>query len=291
MRNQAAEIRTRLRVGTPVVMPGVYDALSARLAVGAGFEVIFISGYSVSATQLAEPDFGLLTQTEIVAAAERVCRAVDVPVIVDADTGYGNAVNVIRTVEALRHAGAAGVFLEDQVWPKRCGHMRGKRVIPVGEQVQKLRAAAWARGDGDCFIVARTDARQVEGLDAAIARARAFHAAGADALFVEAPQSVDELREIGRQLPPPLVANMVEEGVTPQLPADELAALGFHMIVCPLAGLFAAAQALDEVFRIMRRDGTTAAARARMLAFEAMNAVLGLDHKYALDAAFCTDDD
>jgi methylisocitrate lyase len=240
----------------------------------------------VSATQLGEPDFGLLTQTEVVAAASKVCRAVECPVMVDADTGYGNAINVIRTVEELRRAGAAGIFLEDQVWPKRCGHMRGKRVIPVGEQVQKIRAAVKARGDGDCFIVARTDARAAVGLEDAIARALAFKDAGADALFVEAPQSLDELREIGRRLPPPLVANMVEQGVTPQLPAAELAALGFHMIVYPLSGLFAATKAMGEVYERLRQDGDTAAVRERLVGFDAFNAIIGLDEKYALDEAF-----
>jgi 2-methylisocitrate lyase-like PEP mutase family enzyme len=286
MRRKAGELRARLADGEPLVMPGVFDALSARIATRASFEVIFISGYSVSATQLGEPDFGLLTQTEMIAAAARVCRAVECPVLVDADTGYGNAVNVIRTVDELGRAGAAGIFLEDQVWPKRCGHMRGKRVIPAGEQVQKIRAAVRARGDADCFIVARTDARAAVGLEDAIARALAYKDAGADALFVEAPRSLDELREIGRRLPPPLVANMVEEGVTPQLPAAELAALGFQMIVYPLSGIFAAARALDAVYGRLRADGDTLAVRDRLLGFDAFNAIVGLEQKYALDAEF-----
>lgn len=286
MRNKAAEIRARLQSGASIVMPGVFDALSARIAVGAGFEITFVSGYSVSATQLGEPDFGILTQTEIVAAATRVCGAVDVPVLIDADTGYGNAVNVVRTVRELMRAGAAGMFLEDQVWPKRCGHMRGKRVIPAGEQVAKLRAAAAARGDGDFFIVARTDARQASGLDDAIDRALAYRDAGADALFVEAPQSLDELREIGRRLPGPLVANMVEEGVTPQLPPDELAALGFQLIVYPLSGLFAATRAMQEIYARLRADGHTLAVRDRLMTFAEFNALVGLDEKYALDERF-----
>jgi 2-methylisocitrate lyase-like PEP mutase family enzyme len=286
MRNKAAEVRARLRDGRPLVMPGVYDALSARIAARAGFEVIFISGFGVSATQLAEPDFGVLTQSEIVDAAQRVCRAVQCPVLVDVDTGYGNAVNVIRTIEEVRRAGAAGVFLEDQVWPKRCGHMRGKRVISVGEQVQKLRAAVHARGDGDCFIVARTDARQATGLDDAIARALAYRDAGADALFVEAPQSVDELREIGRRLPPPLVANMVERGATPELHVDELAAMGFQLIVYPLSGLFAATRAMEDAYTVLRRDGSSKAMRDKMVGFDTFNQLIGLDEKYALDEEF-----
>ena len=290
MRDNAAELRSRLREGRPLVMPGVYDALSARIAARAGFEAIFISGYGVSASLLAEPDFGVLTQTEIVGAAQRVCRAVGCPVLVDVDTGYGNAVNVIRTIEEVRRAGAAGVFLEDQVGPKRCGHMRGKRVIPRREQAQKIRAAARARGDGDCLIVARTDARQAEGLEDAIARALAYRDAGADALFVEAPQSIDELGEIGRRLPPPLVANMVEEGATPLLSVDELAALGFSLIVYPVTALFAAARALEKAYAALRRDGTSAAVRDEMLGFDAFNRLIGLEEKYALDAEFRDDD-
>jgi methylisocitrate lyase len=286
MRDKAAKIRTRLAKGEPLVMPGVFDALSARIATTAGFEIVFVSGYAVSATQLAEPDFGLLTQTEIVAAATRICGAVDVPVLVDADTGYGNAVNVMRTVRELVRAGAAGIFLEDQVWPKRCGHMQGKRVIPVAEQVAKLRAAVEARGSGDLFIVARTDARAAVGLDEALARARAYREAGVDALFVEAPQSLEELREIGRSLPPPLVANMVEQGLTPQLPPDELAAMGFQLIVYPLSGLYAATRAMQEIYARLRSDGHTLDVRDRLMTFPEFNRLVGLDEKYALDARF-----
>jgi methylisocitrate lyase len=267
-------------------MPGVFDALSARLAARAGFEVVFLSGYGMSATQLGEPDFGLLTETDVATTAGRVCAAVDLPVVVDVDTGYGNAVNVMRTVRDAVRAGGAGIFLEDQVWPKRCGHMRGKRVIPVAEQVGKLRAAVEARGDSGLVLVARTDARQAVGLDDAIARALAYRDAGADALFVEAPQSIEELREIGRRLPPPLVANMVEQGATPDLSAEELAALGFQWIVYPVAALFAATHAMQSVYAHLRADGHTRAARDRQVGFAAFNEVMGIDEKYALDERF-----
>ncbi len=226
-----------LRREPTLVFPGVYDALGTKLVERAGFPLTFISGYSVAATQLGLPDFGYVTQTEMVAIAKRVCGSVEIPIIIDADTGYGNALNVIRTVQELIGAGAAGMFLEDQVWPKRCGHMKGKRVIPVEEQVQKIKAAIDARGDGDFFLVARTDARQVNGLDDAIHRCLRYKDAGADALFVEAPQSQDELAYISRELPPPLVANMLEGGVTPLLNREELAALGFQLVVCPLTAL------------------------------------------------------
>lgn len=286
MLERPAALRAALSSGRTIAMPGVFDALSARLAAQAGFETVFLSGYAMSATQLGEPDFGLLGESEVVATATRTCAAVEVPVVVDADTGYGNAVNVIRTVQDLVRAGAAGIFLEDQVWPKRCGHMRGKRVIPIAEQVGKLRAAVEARGDGGLVIVARTDARQAVGLDDAIARAEAYRAAGADALFVEAPQSVDELREIGRRLPPPLVANMVEQGATPDLTAEELAALGFRWVVYPVAALFAATHAMQELYGKLRADGHTRAVRTRQVGFADFNRIVGLDEKYALDARF-----
>jgi 2-methylisocitrate lyase-like PEP mutase family enzyme len=286
MRSRAAELRAQLQSGRSLLMPGVFDALSARLAARAGHEVVFVSGYGMSATQLGEPDFGLLTETEVVATATRVCAAVEVPVVIDADTGYGNAVNVVRTVHDLVRAGAAGIFLEDQVWPKRCGHMQGKRVIPVGEQVGKLRAAVEARGDSGLVIVARSDARQAVGLEEAITRALAYREAGADALFVEAPQSVDELREIGHRLPPPLVANMVEQGATPDLSAEELLALGFHWIVYPVAGLFAATHAMQAVYARLRADGHTRGVRDRQVEFAEFNRLIGLDEKYALDKKF-----
>ncbi len=286
MFERAAALRSHLQSGKPLLMPGVFDALSARLAARGGFDVAFLSGYGMSAAQLGEPDFGLLTATDVVTTATRVCGAVDLPVVVDADTGYGNAVNVMRTVRDLVRAGAAGVFLEDQVWPKRCGHMRGKRVIALAEQVGKLRAAVEARGDSGLVLVARTDARQAVGLDEAIARALAYREAGADALFVEAPQSVDELREIGRRLPPPLVANMVEQGATPDLSADELLALGFQWIVYPVAALFAATHAMQSLYARLRADGHTRAVRDRQVGFGEFNALIGVDEKYALDARF-----
>jgi 2-methylisocitrate lyase-like PEP mutase family enzyme len=288
MTTKAEQIRAHLRGGKALVMPGVYDALSAKLATRAGFEVIFISGYGVAATTLGEPDFGLLTQTEVVTAARAVCRATPLPVIVDADTGYGNAVNVVRTVEELGAAGAAGIFLEDQVWPKRCGHMRGKRVIPLEEQLQKLRAAVEARGSTDLFIVARTDARAAVDLDEAIRRGRAFREAGADAAFIEAPQSLEELRAVAHAVPGPLVANMVEKGLTPLQTPDELRELGYQLIVWPLSGLFASARGLAEAYGTLRRTGTTDAIRDRQMDFAEFNDVIGVEDKYALDARYRT---
>jgi 2-methylisocitrate lyase-like PEP mutase family enzyme len=285
MRN-AQLIRRALVEHGQLIMPGVYDALSAKIAARAGFEVIFITGYSISATLLGEPDFGLLTQTEVVGAARRICSVVDTPVIVDADTGYGNAINVIRTVQDLIRAGAAGMFLEDQVWPKRCGHMKGKQVIALDEQLKKLTAAVEAKGDSDFFIVARTDSRQALGLNEAITRGIAFKQAGADAVFIEAPESKDEMKEISKQVPGPLVANMLERGVTPLMGPTELKDLGFDLIVWPLAPLYAVAKSLTDVYSTLRRKGSTLEILDRLMPFNEFNGIVGLEEKYALDAKY-----
>jgi methylisocitrate lyase len=283
---KAQLIRQALKEQGQLIMPGVYDALSAKIADGSGFEVIFITGYSLSATLLGEPDFGLLTQSEVVAAAQRICSVVKVPVIVDADTGYGNAINVMRTVQELIRAGAGGMFLEDQVWPKRCGHMKGKQVIPLDEHVKKITAAIEAKGQDDFFIVARTDARQALGLDEAIKRGHAFKAAGADAVFIEAPQSKEEMKEISRQVPGPLVANMLERGVTPLMGPAELKELGFDLIVWPLAPLYSVAKSLSLVYSTLRQEGSTVSILDRLMPFDDFNEIVGLNDKYALDAKY-----
>jgi 2,3-dimethylmalate lyase len=283
---KAKLIRDALAQHGQLIMPGVYDALSAKIATRAGFEVVFITGYSLSATLLGEPDFGVLTQTEVVGAAQRICSVVDTPVIVDADTGYGNAINVIRTVEDLLRAGAAGMFLEDQVWPKRCGHMKGKQVIPLDEQLKKLTAAIEAKSGRDFFIVARTDSRQALGLAEAIKRGIAFKEAGADAVFIEAPESKEEMKEISRQVPGPLVANMLERGVTPLMGPTELKDLGFDLIVWPLAPLYSVAKSLTDVYTTLRRDGSTLNILDRLMPFSDFNDIVGLDEKYALDAKY-----
>ncbi len=290
--NNAEIIRRALKRDT-ILMPGVYDALTARIANRAGFKIIFISGYSVSATALGEPDFGLLSLGDITDATRRVCKNSAAPVIVDADTGYGNALNVRRTVLELLDAGAAGVFLEDQLWPKRCGHMRGKKVIAAEEHANKIRAARDAAKESgrDLFIVARTDARQPHGVNEAIRRCKQYKQAGADALFVEAPLSLAELRQIGRELPPPLVANMIERGVTPHLTRKELKRLGFQMIVCPLAGLYAAAKAVTEIYRILKTKETTRKDLDRMLTFDEFNRIIGLQAKYDAEKRYAVDEE
>ena len=269
-----------------LAFPGVYDTLSAKLARQAGFPVAFISGYSVAATAIGEPDMGLLTQTEMIERARRVCGSVDIPIIVDADTGYGNPLNVYRTIKELIATGAAGCFLEDQVWPKKCGHMRGKRVVERDEYIQKIRAAVEARGSADFFIVARTDALAPVGMDEAIARVTAAREAGADASFVEAPPSLDLLAEVGRRAPKPMVANMLEGGKTPVLPQPQLAEMGFQLILYPLTALFAAARAIGDFYRKLRADGTTLGEEERLMTFSEFNALIGVDEKYALAERF-----
>lgn len=284
--SKAEMIRRFLKEKGQLIMPGVYDALSAKIASKTGFEVIFITGYSLAATMLGEPDFGILTQTEMLSAARRICSVTDVPVIVDADTGYGNAINVIRTVDELIRIGAGGMFLEDQVWPKRCGHMKGKQVIPLEEQLKKLHAATDTKNNRDFFIVARTDARQTLGLNEAITRGIAFKQAGADAVFIEAPESKEEMKEISRNVPGPLVANMLERGVTPLMRPQELRDLGFDLVVWPLTPVYSVAKSLTEVYRTLRREGTTTDILDRLMPFDEFNRIVGLEEKYQLDQKY-----
>lgn len=274
----AGQIRELLAAGTTINMPGVYDALSARLAEQAGFDVLFISGYSVSAAHLGLPDYGYLTQTEIAATARTVCGATNRPVIVDADTGYGNALNAIRTARLLHEAGAAGLFLEDQVSPKRCGHFAGKEVIDRDEWLAKLRAVVDLREDGvDLFVVARTDARAAVSLDEAAARAAAARDVGVDAVFVEAPESTEELRRVARAVSDTTrVANMIEGGRTPLLSPAELHELGYDLIVTPLTGLFVAARALRQAYETLADAGTMRDDLEQLVSFDEFAEIIDL---------------
>lgn len=282
----AERVRTLLAADAPIVMGGIYDGVSARLVEETGFPLAFMGGYAVAASLLGEPDIGLLTQAEMADAARRLCRLVSMPVLVDADTGYGAIPNVVRTAELYAQAGAAGLFLEDQVWPKRCGHMAGKEVVPREEWLAKLRAVLSLRPEIDLFVVARTDARGPKGLEEAIRRGRAAVDLGVDAVFVEAPESVAELERIARAIPGPKVANMVEGGKTPLLPPDELHALGFDLIVTPLAALLSAARAVRDAYAELRRAGTMRGALDRLLTFDEFNALIDLDRHYALERRF-----
>jgi methylisocitrate lyase len=260
----------------PLVVPGVYDAIGAKIAQKAGFEAMFQTGYGTSATLLGLPDYGFIGATETTENARRICRAVSVPVIVDADTGYGNPLSVWKLVTELESAGAAGIFLEDQKWPKRCGHMSGKEVITKEEYSQKLQAALDARKSKDFIIVARTDARAPEGLDAAIERGLQYKKIGADAIFIEAPKSIAEMKKIGRSIKAPLVANMIEGGATPLVSSKMLHKIGFNLILYPLSVLFANAFASMKILHELKRSGTTSRLKKNVINFDQFNEIVNL---------------
>jgi methylisocitrate lyase len=269
-----------------ILAAGVYDALSAKLAERAGFKVVVLTGFGVAATLIGEPDFGILTQTQILDAAWRVVNAVQIPVVVDGDTGYGGALNVAHMVGELVRMGARGILLEDQTWPKRCGHMRGKSVVPMEEHVAKIRAAREGRGDAFFMITARTDARDPHGLDEAIRRGNAYKEAGADLIFIEAPQSVEELKRIADEVPGPLVINNIEGGKTPILSLEELREMGFISVGYVLSGLFASARALSDTYAYLLEHGNTDGIRDSLMAFDEFNEMIGLEEKYRFDAQF-----
>lgn len=257
--SSSQKLRQLLKRPEILVIPGIYDCLGAKLAAQLGFEVIATSGFGIAASTLGLPDYGLLTATEMLYSVGRIAQSVNIPLIADMDTGYGNALNVIRTVKDAVQLGLAGILLEDQEWPKKCGHFEGKRVISMAEHAGKIRAAVQARGDSGLVIIARTDARAPLGLEAAINRGRAYIEAGADILFVEAPQSVEELKAIAAAFPDvPLVANMIEGGKTPQLSASELQQLGFKIVFFPVTTLLATTQVMTACLRQLKAEGTTA---------------------------------
>ena len=260
-----------------IVLPGVFDALSARIAQQVGFSAMFQTGYGSAAALLGMPDFGLLNAGETIDNAKRIIAAVDVPVLVDADTGYGNPLNVWKLVRDLENLGAAGIFLEDQVWPKRCGHMAGKDVISKNDYIPKLKAAVEARRSKEFIIVARTDARAPLGLDEAIERGKAYRKAGADVIFVEAPKTIAELKKVADEIDAPLVANMIEDGVTPNLPAKDLLDLGYRIAVFPLSALYSATYAMQQVLTELKKTGATKQTRKLMVTFKDFNEFVDLD--------------
>ena len=286
MSKRSADLRKRLDAGESVLMPGVWDPLSARIVQNAGFSTAFISGFAVSGTLLGRPDVGYLTQTEMAEVAQRVCSAVpDLNLVVDADTGYGDPMTVRRTVELWEHAGAAGLFLEDQVWPKRCGHMDGKQVVDREDWLAKLRAACDHREH--LHVTARTDARAVISLNEAIERAKMARDTGVDALFVEAPESVADMEAIATALPDiTLVANMVEKGKTPLLTPAELAALGFRLVVSPLSLLLASTQAMTRAAQQLGESGTLRDHLSEIAPFDAFTDLVGLPEHIASEKRY-----
>jgi 2,3-dimethylmalate lyase len=278
-RQPGAAARLRELVDAPgtVVAPGAFDPLAARLVEEAGFPAVYMTGFGTSAALLGRPDVGLLTMTEMAGNAGRIADCVDIPVIADADTGYGNALNVIRTIQAYEAAGVAAVHIEDQVAPKKCGHMEGKLVIPAEEMAQKIRAAAEARAQPEFMIIARTDARAVEGLEAALDRARRYREAGADALFIEALTTEQEAAEAARAFPDvPLLFNWAEGGKTPPLSLDRLRQLGYRIVIFPISTLLAATAAMRGVLAEIAQAGTPAAALPGLPSFGEFCDFIGL---------------
>ncbi|KAG6520044.1 hypothetical protein ZIOFF_017074 [Zingiber officinale] len=271
-----------------VLLPGIFDALSASVLQSAGFKAGFVSGYAVSASRLGMPDIGLLTPPEMADAARAICAAApNVVFIVDADTGGGNALNVQRTVKDIMATGAGGLFLEDQVWPKKCGHMQGKQVIPAEDHAAKIAAAREAIGDADFFLVARTDARATAGgLNEAIARANLYMEAGADACFVEAPRSDDEMREVCKRTNGFRAANMLEGGFTPLHTPQELKEMGFHLVLHSTTAVYASARALIDTLKVLKEEGTSRDHLHKLTTFEEFNSLIGLKEYNETGARF-----
>jgi 2-methylisocitrate lyase-like PEP mutase family enzyme len=270
-------LKDRLQSGPALLAPGAYDALSALLVEQAGFEAIYMSGASISYTQIGRPDVGLMTASQVADIIGRVADRVAIPLIVDADTGFGNALNVQHTVRMFERMGAAALQLEDQTAPKRCGHLAGKELVSTSEMVGKIKAAVDARASENTLIIARTDAIAVEGFDAAIERALLYEQAGADVLFVEAPQSVEHMEAICAALPStPLLANMVEGGRTPIKTCDELSTMGFALVIAPGSMVRAHAFMAQAFLQQLKTTGTTADFREKMLDFNQINSLLGL---------------
>ncbi len=283
-------LKRLLKRKKPLVIPGVFDAISAKIAEKAGFDAMFQTGYGISATLFGMPDYGFIGSTETVENARRICRAVNVPVIIDADTGYGNALSVWKLVKELESAGASGIFLEDQRWPKRCGHMKGKEVIRKEEYAEKLQAALDARKSKDFIIVSRTDARATEGLDKAIERGLYYKKIGADVIFVEAPKTIGEMKKIGKTIKAPLVANMIEGGVTPISSASTLHKMGFKIILYPLSVLFANTFASIQILKELKKSGTTTRLNKNLVNFDEFNNIVELSKFRKLEKKYSTSD-
>ena len=279
--------RKRIEEKQIIIAPGIYDAFTAKLAEHVGFEALYITGAGIAAGLLGVPDIGLVTMTEQLEQARRIVGATDLPVICDADTGYGNPLNVLRTVKEFERAGIYAIHLEDQVMPKKCGHLDGKRVIPIEEMVNKLKAALDARIDSNFLIIARTDARAIYGLQDAIERGQRFAEVGADMIFIEAPESVDELVTIGKSLTRvPLLVNRGGGGKTPGLSAEELGALGFRIVIFPGDAQKAAGKAVLRVLGTLKERGNVDTVQEMMMSFEERFETLGLAHFRKLEQLY-----
>ncbi len=265
-------------------LPGAYDALSAKIVEAAGFQGVYMTGYGQAASKLGQPDVGLMTMTEMVERAGDMVMAVDIPVVCDADTGFGNNVNIVRTIREYERLGAAAIQLEDQTMPKKCGHMLGREVIDAQDMVMKLKAAVATRTDPDFLIIARTDARTNYGIDEAIRRGKLYAEAGADIVFVESVESVEEMRRVNREIPARTIANMVETGRTPFLTAQELQDVGYDLVVYPISSLFVAAKSIYDMLLDLKANGTTKNCLDKMMSFSQFNDFIGLPLVRELEA-------
>lgn len=282
-------LATRLKEPGLVSVPGIYDMISAKIADGMGFDALYMTGFGVVASHLGYPDAGLATYTDMVGRVRQIAEGTTTPLIADGDTGYGGLLNVEHTVRGYEAAGAQAIQLEDQEFPKKCGHTPGRRVIPLDDAVHKIKVAAETRRSKDFLIVARTDARAVHGLDEALRRAEAFAKAGADILFIEAPESVEEMERIGRSFDLPLLANMVEGGRTPVLTREELATLGFKLAIFPVLGVLAAAAALHSVYSEIRGSGSSRGWGGALYPFDRFTRLMGFERVWAFERAHAED--
>jgi carboxyvinyl-carboxyphosphonate phosphorylmutase len=273
---KTTRLRELILASEILIMPGAHDSLVARIIEQAGFQAVTLGGYPATANLLGKPDVSLLAMTEMVEYTRRICGAVDVPVFTDGDTGYGNVTNVFRTVKEMERAGAAGMFIEDQVFPKRCGHMEGKQVIPAEEMVAKIKAALDARTDPDFVLMARTDALAVYGIEEAIRRGNLYRETGADLIFVEAPQTIEDMKRINREIDAPTVANNVEGGKSPLLTAKKLESIGYNVVVFPIASTYCIAKAVADLMKELKEKGTTESFLDRMITFTSFNELVGL---------------
>jgi len=273
---KTAQLKNLVFAKEILVMPGIYDGVSAVIAEKLGFKALCLGGYAASASLLGKPDISLLTLTEMTNHLRNITEVTDIPVLADGDTGYGSILNVIRTVREFEKAGAGGLFIEDQVFPKRCGHMEGKQVIPAEDMVSKLKAALDTRIDEDMIIMARTDAYAVYGLDEAIRRANLYHEAGADMIFIEAPTTSDEMKRLNQAVSAPSLANMVEGGKTPLRTAKELEEMGYSVAVFPVSAIYAAAKSVWNLLKLLSETGTTQGYEESMFCFDEFNELVNL---------------
>lgn len=277
-------LRQLLEDSKILIAPGAHDALTARIIEYVGFDAVYLTGYGQSASHLGQPDVGLLTMTEMLSRVSNMSSAVSIPVICDGDTGFGNAVNVVRTVKEYEKAGAAAIQLEDQELPKKCGHMTGRQVIPAEEMVLKIKAAVAAREDKDMVIIARTDARTIMGVEEAVERGKQYEKAGADVIFIESPETKEELEYVASSFKVPVLANMVEGGRTPLLSADELEQLGFSLVIYPTASVYVTAAAVKRLMEGLMNERSTIGFLEEMIPFEEFNNLMGLPRIKKIEA-------